>query len=123
MSILDPDVFEEEEVVVVADVTKAEEKKRPVTSAKKVLPQISSYIRPKREKNSMSKIERAKIKNLKSELKFSVKKRNQTDVFIIEYLKEKAGTKFLVKWENRHDSENSWESRKKIPRLVLQVDI
>ena len=81
-------------------------------------------VRPRREKpqNSMSEIEKAKIKNLKSEMKFSVKKKDQTDVFIIEYLKEKKGPKYLVKWENRHESENSWESKNKIPSSVLQVE-
>lgn len=79
--------------------------------------------RPRREKppNSMSEIEKAKIKNLKSDMKFSVKKRSQSDVYIIEYLVEKKGAKYLVKWENRHESENSWESRSKIPSSVLQV--
>ena len=115
-----PDVVGEE-AVVTDDVTIAVEKKRPVATAKKVLPPISSYKRPRREKSSMSEIERAKIKNLKSDLKFSVKKKNQTEVFIIEYLKEKIGTKYLVKWENRHESENTWEPRNKIPRSVLQV--
>ena len=82
-------------------------------------------VRPRREKppNSMSEIEKAKIKNLKSDMKFSVKKRSQSDVYIIEYLKEKKGAKYLVKWENRHESENSWESRSKIPSSVLQVDL
>ena len=116
------DVVEEEDVVTDdADVKMAVEKQRPVATAKKVLPPISSYKRPRREKNSMSEIERAKIKNLKSDLKFSVKKKNQTEVFIIEYLKEKNETKYLVKWENRHESENTWEPRNKIPRSVLQV--
>ena len=124
MSSPNPDVVGEE-AVVTDDVTiaVAVEKKRPVATAKKVLPPISSYKRPRREKNSMSEIERAKIKNLKSDLKFSVKKKNQTEVFIIEYLKEKIGTKYLVKWENRHESENTWEPRNKIPRSVLQVFI
>ena len=71
----------------------------------------------------MSEIERAKIKNLKSEMKFSVKKRSQSDVYIIEYLKEKAGGKYLVKWENRHESENTWENKNKIPSSVLQVNL
>ena len=71
----------------------------------------------------MSEIEKAKIKNLKSDMKFSVKKRSQSDVYIIEYLKEKKGAKYLVKWENRHESENSWESRSKIPSSVLRVDL
>ena len=110
-------------------VTKAEEKKRPVSV--KLFDDdksnsVSSYKsgRPKREKpeNSMSEIEKAKIKNLQSDIKFSVKKRNESDVFIIEYLKEKKGSKYLVKWENRHESENSWESEHQIPASVLQVD-
>ena len=113
------------------DVTKAEEKKRPVPTAtakrvsgKKSLSVPSDIsVRPRRDKpqNSMSEIEKAKIKNLKSDMKYSVKKRNQSDVYIIEYLKEKKGPKFLVKWENRHESENSWESKNKIPSSVLQV--
>ena len=134
----------EEEIVEVAKVKK---KKKPVPTFRKVSlqsPSVSSDksvrprsdqeeisspdsddkpVRPRREKppNSMSEIEKAKIKNLKSEMKFSVKKRSQSDDYIIEYLKEKKGPKYLVKWENRHESENSWESKSKIPSTVLQV--
>jgi len=79
-------------------------------------------VRPKREKptNVMSDIERAKIKNLPIDLKFQVKKRSKADPYIIEYLKEKKGSMFLVKWENRHEDENTWENRSKIPPDVLQ---
>ena len=78
--------------------------------------------RPKRDKPSgaMSDIERAKIKNLPADLKFQVKKRSKKDPFIIEFLKEKKGNTFLVKWENRHENENSWEPRSKIPSDVLE---
>ena len=77
--------------------------------------------RPRRDKPSgtMSDIERAKIKNLPADLKFHVKKRSKKDPFIIEFLKEKKGTTYLVKWENRHENENSWEPRSKIPPDVL----
>ena len=77
--------------------------------------------RPRREKPSgtMSDIERAKIKNLPADLKFQVKKRSKKDPFIIEFLKEKKGNTYLVKWENRHENENSWEPRSKIPMDVL----
>ena len=107
-----------------ADAGKSDkEEKDQKKTEEKVLP-VSSSSRPKRAKpqNSMSDIEKAKIKNLKSDLKFLVKK-EKDEVHIIEYLKEKAGTKYLVKWENRHESENSWESRSKIPSSVLQVDL
>ena len=81
-----------------------------------------SCSRPRREKPSgtMSDIERAKIKNLPANLKFQVKKRLKKDPFIIEFLKEKKGNTYLVKWENRHENENSWEPRSKIPSDVLQ---
>ena len=78
-------------------------------------------LKRKKLSTSMSEIEKAKIKNLKSDLKFQVKKRSKTGAYVIEYLKEKAGAKFLVKWENRHESENSWEPRSKIPSSVLKV--
>ena len=104
-----------------ADKSNKEEKVKKKTE--EIVMSVSSSSRPKREKhqNSMSEIERAKIKNLKSDLKFSMKK-EKGEVHIIEYLKEKAGTKYLVKWENRHESENTWEPRSKIPSAVLQVD-
>ena len=144
------DCVQEEDV---DDVTKVQKKRRPMPTAKKVSlkyqensPSVSSDksarprseqkelsspnsddkpVRPRREKpqNTMSDIEKAKIKNLKSEMKFSVKKRSQSDVYIIEYLKEKAGGKYLVKWENRHESENTWENKNKIPSSVLQVNL
>ena len=84
--------------------------------------QCSPDSRPRREKqgNTMSDIERAKIKNLPIDLKFQMKKRIKRDIYIIEYLKEKKGNKYLVKWENRHENENSWESKSRIPQNVLQ---
>ena len=79
-------------------------------------------VRPKREKtqNTMSEIERAKIKNLPTDLKFQVKKRSKADPYIIEYLSEKKGSMYLVKWENRHEKESTWENRSKIPASVLK---
>ena len=95
---------------------------RPIDSDSESQEEGNDGQRPKRDKpaNLMSDIERAKIKNLPADLKFEVKKRSKTDPYIIEYLKEKKGSMYLVKWENRHEKENSWESRSKIPPDVLQ---
>ena len=95
---------------------------RPIDSDSESQEEGNEGQRPKREKpaNLMSDIERAKIKNLPADLKFEVKKRSRTDPYIIEYLKEKKGAMYLVKWENRHEKENTWESRSKIPPDVLQ---
>ena len=48
-------------------------------------------------------------------------KKNGKDIYIIEYLKEKDEDKFLVKWENFPDEENTWEPRDSIPAFILEV--
>ena len=45
----------------------------------------------------------------------------EEEVYIIESLKEKSGDKYLVKWENYSEDENTWEPRSSIPDYVLQV--
>jgi len=52
--------------------------------------------------------------------KSKVEQEPQDDVYIIESLKEKKGSQFLVKWENYPDEENTWEPRSSIPDYVLQ---
>ena len=119
----DVDVVTEEEDETKVDTEKRMRKTRPKTKVPDIVT-TEENIRPRREKpvTPMSEIERAKIKNLKSDLKFQVKRSRKNEVFVIEYLKEKAGNKYLVKWENRHETENSWEHKTKIPPSVLQVD-
>jgi hypothetical protein len=47
----------------------------------------------------------------------------EDDVYIIELLKEKKGNKFLVKWENFSEDEDSWEPQSSIPDYMVQVNI
>ena len=43
------------------------------------------------------------------------------DIYIIESLRQKKGNKFLVKWENYPEEENTWEPRAAIPGFILKV--
>ena len=62
----------------------------------------------------------------KIEEEVAIKKRKVNDetedeVYSIEALKEKDGDKFLVKWDNFSEDENTWEPRSSIPDYILQV--
>ena len=62
-----------------------------------------------------------KVEN-KTKQKLQDKVNNEPDdVYIIESLQEKDGDKFLVKWDNYSEDENTWEPRSSIPDYILQV--
>merc|ERR1712128_289707 len=42
------------------------------------------------------------------------------DVYNIEALVEKKGSKFLVKWENWPSDTNTWEPKASIPKFILK---
>ena len=42
-------------------------------------------------------------------------------VYTIESLVERKGSKYLVKWENFPESQNTWEPRMSIPPSILKV--
>ena len=53
------------------------------------------------------------------------KKENETakgDVYIIESLIKKKGSKYFVKWENYSDELNTWEPVASIPHFIVQVN-
>ena len=45
----------------------------------------------------------------------------EEDVYNIEALMEKKGSKYLVKWENFPEDQNTWEPKSSIPDLILKV--
>ena len=45
----------------------------------------------------------------------------EEDVYNIEALMEKKGSKYLVKWENFPEDQNTWEPKSSIPALILKV--
>ena len=59
--------------------------------------------------------EKTKMKNKDKETT------TKENVYNIEYLKEKKGSKFLVKWENYPEKDNTWEPRASIPSFILKV--
>ena len=46
----------------------------------------------------------------------------QEDVYNVEALMEKKGSKYLVKWENYPEDQNSWEPKSSIPDSILKVN-
>ena len=50
-------------------------------------------------------------------------KPKEEDVYNIEALVEKKGSKYLVKWENYPSEQNTWEPKSSIPEYILSVGI
>jgi len=48
------------------------------------------------------------------------KKPSKEDVYNIEALVEKKGSKYLVKWENFSKDQNTWEPKASIPKFILK---
>ena len=55
------------------------------------------------------------------EYKTPVKNTPKDDAQIIESLKRKRGNKFLIKWENSPENENTWQPRSSIPDFIVKV--
>ena len=49
-------------------------------------------------------------------------KETEDDMFYVETLLEKRGSKYLVKWENYPESYNSWEPRFGLPEEIVKVE-
>ena len=50
-----------------------------------------------------------------------VKLHREEDIYNIEALVEKKGSKYLVKWENYPSSQNTWEPKSSIPPFIIKV--
>ena len=46
----------------------------------------------------------------------------EEDIYTIESLVAKKGSKYLVKWENFPHDQNTWEPRSAIPPFIVKVD-
>ena len=89
------------------------------------------------KKSKRERKETQKIKDYKSTLVEIKKTEKQTEsklpikpnklntkteeVYIVEALLEKKGSKFLVKWENYSEDWNSWEPRSGLPFFIIKV--
>ena len=60
------------------------------------------------------------LPNNKTQSKQNTKKVAE-EVYNIETLVKKKGSKYLVKWENYPPDQNTWEPRASIPQFILQV--
>jgi hypothetical protein len=49
-------------------------------------------------------------------------KTEKEDVYIIESLIKKKGSKYFVKWENYSEELNTWEPASSIPHFIVQVN-
>merc|ERR1712218_139799 len=47
-------------------------------------------------------------------------KKVEEDVYNIESLVKKQGSKYLVKWENFPSDQNTWEPKSSIPKFILK---
>ena len=85
-----------------------ETSRTPRTKSDKVETPLSKTSRTPREKpvNTMSDVERAKLKNAKK-------------VYQIESLLKKEANKYLVKWEGFPSSQNTWEPKSHISGFIL----
>ena len=78
---------------------------------------------PSRMKTNTTVVNKSKEVD-KEKTKMKNKKKETTpkeDVYNIEYLKERKGSRFLVKWENYPEEDNTWEPRASIPSFILKV--
>ena len=67
-------------------------------------------------------IQAIKVKeNVKKKQKSSSAKKSIKDIYIIESLVEKKGSKYLVKWENWPPESNTWEPKSSIPEFIVKV--
>jgi len=87
----------------------------------------TTNIRPKRERKETAKIKAYKstIYDEKQDAKEALEKSidpedTEEEMYIIEALLEKKGSKYLVKWENYDDSWNSWEPVAGIPPFIVK---
>jgi len=85
-----------------------ETSRTPRTKSEKVETPLNKTSRTPREKpvNTMSDVERAKLKNAKK-------------VYQIESLLKKEANKYLVKWEGFPSSQNTWEPKSHISGFIL----
>lgn len=101
---------------------KNEEKKKQETQESKFK---SKRREASKSSGAMEENKKAMVNNQNNEKNEGRKKKTsaskQEDVFNIEALVEKKGSKYLVKWENFTDDQNTWEPRSSIPPFIVKV--
>ena len=71
--------------------------------------------------NGTKNVEKTKQKEVTKPKKVKDKKEEVEDVYVIESLLKKNGSKYLVKWENYSKEHNTWEPKSSIPANIVQV--
>jgi hypothetical protein len=71
--------------------------------------------------NGTKHVEKTKQKEVTKPKKVKDKKEEVEDVYVIESLLKKNGSKYLVKWENYSKEHNTWEPKSSIPANIVQV--
>ena len=95
------------------DVPKKKEENKPI---KKVVEKTTESME--------TKVDVMKNKeNVKSNKKAKKPAQVQEDIYNIESLVKKNGSKYLVKWENYPSDQNTWEPKTSIPKFILKVNI
>jgi len=75
---------------------------------------------PKKKSKNKAPDDEIEVKAKKQKVQVKEKDVAEEEVYIIESLREKSGNKFLVKWENYPEDENTWEPKSSIPDYILQ---
>merc|ERR1719233_2475099 len=96
--------------------TKKEQKTRLNVQEKETYPlktKQKNRRKAQKEENDTAK-DKKELKGKKREMAIN------DDIYNIESLVRRKGSKYLVKWENFPENQNTWESRSSIPCLILQ---
>ena len=87
-----------------------------ITKKKEETKILSKQTQKEKKSLNISKIQQKdKTKSMKTTKKVA------KDVYNIESLVKKQGSKYLVKWENFPSDQNTWEPKSSIPKFILKV--
>ena len=94
---------------------------------RKTIEQTENNVRETKEVPEVKVLENTKSKRkaIMVETKVGEKKKKaiskHNEVYNIESLVEKKGSKYFVKWENYPANQNTWEPRSAVPPFILKV--
>jgi hypothetical protein len=85
--------------------------------------QIEELNNSKAKKASETKSGKVYVKKkTKEEPKAKQTSQDKEDIYIIESLFKKKGSKYFVKWDNYSDEFNTWEPKASIPEFIVKVN-
>ena len=97
---------------------------RPIKKIKTKSPVEKQPISVEVDKNALTKNEQPHLKSERKQdkpLLNVVEENSSTSEKTIQLLLAKNGKKYLVKWKNHPETQNSWEHRSDIPTRILNV--